>query len=144
MCYHCPLSLRWAKGAPPTTRVLYCRLSIVVCRCAGPTISFRIQSMVLFKGQQMILKDKIYPLHVYLFHIFYLYLIFCILSLLFSPPHSKLLALVQRLLSFITCCRFKILQSEITSWLLHWPATIVLAGSKHRGFFLLARDLSCK
>ena len=46
--------------------------------------------------------------------------------------HCRLaiLAVGQHLLSYITCHRFLILRSEITSWLLHWLATIELASSK--------------
>ena len=49
-----------------------------------------------------------------------------------SKTAAAILAARQRLLSYVTCCGFLILRSEITSWLLHWLATIELAGSKAR------------
>ena len=53
---------------------------------------------------------------------------------------AAILAAGQRLLSLITCRRLWIMRSEITSWLLHWPAAILLAGSKNRVLLLLAGD----
>ena len=46
----------------------------------------------------------------------------------------------QRLLSYIICPRFLILRSENSSWLMHLPATLGLAGIKNRGLLLLSRD----
>ena len=46
---------------------------------------------------------------------------------------ALVMALEQRILSCITCCRFQILQSENASWLLHCLAKMCWrAGNKNR------------
>ena len=47
-----------------------------------------------------------------------------------------ILAVVQRLLSYNTCCGFQLLRSDSFSWLLHLPGNIEFAGSKSRGRIL--------
>ena len=58
---------------------------------------------------------------------------------------AAILAVGQRLLSYIACRGFMILQWDNSSRLLHLQGLIVLADSKSRGMLVLAGDfLSCK